>query len=218
MGGNGKNSRETRRRLVESACRLFAEKGYHNASISDICLHANANVAAVNYHFGDKKGLFQQVWRHGYDVATREYPICNSKEDMGRPEAYVRSFVSAMVGRIFDRGAAGCFSRIMFRAMANPAGNLEECHDEVFLSESRALREVVYYFLGNKGKKMLADICLLGILGPCLLLMLQGSPGRELFVDRNPDIKELEAMVDCFTRFVLAGMHAIKVFEKNGEE
>ncbi|MBW2127416.1 MAG: helix-turn-helix transcriptional regulator [Deltaproteobacteria bacterium] len=37
-----------------SACEVFAEKGYRAATIADICGRAKANVAAVNYYFGDK--------------------------------------------------------------------------------------------------------------------------------------------------------------------
>jgi len=218
MSGNGRNSRETRRRLIESACRLFAEKGYRNASISDICLNADTNVASVNYHFGDKKGLFKQVWQHGCDAAIEEYPVCDSKDETNGPEAHVRSFISASVGRIFDCGAAGCFSRIMAREMAEPAGRPEGSQEHILFSERRALREVILRFLGSKGTERQADLCMLSIVGPCLLLILQDPLGRESFIDEKPDPENLEAMVDDFIRFVLAGMHAIKVSGENGKD
>ena len=48
---------ETRERLLAAAGRLFAEQGYAATSLRDITRVADANVAAVNYHFGSKEGL-----------------------------------------------------------------------------------------------------------------------------------------------------------------
>ena len=45
--------RETRERLLKAAEALFAERGFKRVTVREICLAARANVAAVNYHFGD---------------------------------------------------------------------------------------------------------------------------------------------------------------------
>ena len=53
--------RETRERLLRTAARLFADRGFKKVTVRDICRTARANVAAVNYHFGDKLGLYREV-------------------------------------------------------------------------------------------------------------------------------------------------------------
>jgi AcrR family transcriptional regulator len=53
--------RETRDRLLTAAAALFAADGYSKVTVRDICRKARANVAAVNYHFGGKTGLYQEV-------------------------------------------------------------------------------------------------------------------------------------------------------------
>ncbi len=45
------------------AAHLFAEHGFDNVTVRDICQQARANVAAVNYHFGGKSGLYDEVLR-----------------------------------------------------------------------------------------------------------------------------------------------------------
>ena len=57
------HDKETRERLLSTAERLFAERGFSKVTIREICKSARANVAAVNYHFNGKKGLYDEVVR-----------------------------------------------------------------------------------------------------------------------------------------------------------
>src|SRR5258708_19580694 len=68
--------RETRERVLRSAAQLFADRGFKKVTIREICRTARANVAAVNYHFGDKFGLYREVMRSAIDRlrATSEAP------------------------------------------------------------------------------------------------------------------------------------------------
>ena len=52
---------DTRDRILDAARHLFAEHGYEGTSIRDITIAAEANVAAVGYHFGSKEGLYGDV-------------------------------------------------------------------------------------------------------------------------------------------------------------
>lgn len=51
----------TRNRLLDAAEQVFAEEGYRGASLRVISDKAAANIAASNYHFGGKEGLFRAV-------------------------------------------------------------------------------------------------------------------------------------------------------------
>ncbi|MBQ8173375.1 MAG: TetR/AcrR family transcriptional regulator [Mailhella sp.] len=60
-----KHSREdgevTRRHILETAVRLFAEHGYADTTSKMICREAGVNIAAVNYHFGSRDDLYRAV-------------------------------------------------------------------------------------------------------------------------------------------------------------
>ena len=61
-----KDDQSTRRRLLEAAGQVFAEKGFDRATGKEICARAAANTAAVNYHFGGMEGLYVAVVREAH--------------------------------------------------------------------------------------------------------------------------------------------------------
>lgn len=50
--------KDTRTKLLKTAARLFARKGYNGVSVRQIIQAAGTNISAINYHFGDKQGLY----------------------------------------------------------------------------------------------------------------------------------------------------------------
>ena len=70
---------EARQRLLLTALRLFAEKGFSKTSTRDIAQTAGVNIASIKYYFGDKAGLYRAAfvesmgpecssWSEGHDV------------------------------------------------------------------------------------------------------------------------------------------------------
>jgi AcrR family transcriptional regulator len=53
---------DTKHRLLDAAERLFAEHGFAATSLRAITAAAEANLAAVNYHFGSKEGIVRAVF------------------------------------------------------------------------------------------------------------------------------------------------------------
>ncbi len=58
-----KTEDSTREKLLTHAEVLFAQKGFHAVSIREITTAAGSNLAAVNYHFGNKENLYLAVFR-----------------------------------------------------------------------------------------------------------------------------------------------------------
>jgi AcrR family transcriptional regulator len=49
---------EARHRLLHTALRLFAQKGFSKTSTREIAREAGVNISAISYYFGDKEGLY----------------------------------------------------------------------------------------------------------------------------------------------------------------
>jgi AcrR family transcriptional regulator len=58
-----KEARVTRKRLLAAAEELFAQNGFDGTAIRDITAKANRGPAAVNYFFGDKRELYEELFR-----------------------------------------------------------------------------------------------------------------------------------------------------------
>src|SRR5271154_6140164 len=93
----------TRRQLLEAAGEVFAEAGFRDATVREICRRAAANVAAINYHFGDKETLYLEVLRYAHGKALAKYPPMLDLPDDAPPEKKLRAFVHSMLQRIFDK-------------------------------------------------------------------------------------------------------------------
>src|SRR6266404_2237331 len=84
----------TRAKLVNFAGRVFAARGYQATTVREICAAAGANVAAVNYHFGDKFGLYTEVLQQSVRAAQVE-AIQNALDQNAPPEDIFRAVIRA---------------------------------------------------------------------------------------------------------------------------
>ncbi|OQY59773.1 MAG: hypothetical protein B6245_04910 [Desulfobacteraceae bacterium 4572_88] len=59
--GTPKDSEKTKKKLIEAAGQLFAERGFSSVTVRDIAQKADANLSALNYHFRFKEALYSEV-------------------------------------------------------------------------------------------------------------------------------------------------------------
>src|SRR5579859_5566475 len=104
---------ETRRQLLEAAGGVFAEVGYQNATVREICRRAGANVAAVNYHFGDKENLYGEVIRYSHQKGYEKYPPFLGVPPDAPAEKRLQAFIYSMLLRIFEKDSTSWHGRVM---------------------------------------------------------------------------------------------------------
>lgn len=78
--------RDTRKHLLQASESLFIERGYEAMSLRQITTRARANLAAVNYHFGSKEALVQELLSQRLDRLNRERLALLSACEQQSPE------------------------------------------------------------------------------------------------------------------------------------
>ena len=72
--------------ILAVAARLFAERGYSNVSIRDVCKEAKTSAPMIYYYFKDKKGLFRAAVSEKLSLRAVHLPTPGDLRDEGRPE------------------------------------------------------------------------------------------------------------------------------------
>lgn len=79
---NAASEKDTKEKIIAQAKILFAQNGFEATSIRDICNAANVNVAAINYHFKNKNGLYQEIIERSYYELSQKIDTLH-KETIG---------------------------------------------------------------------------------------------------------------------------------------
>ena len=159
---------ETRAKLLDAAGQIFAEQGFRGASVRSICRLAGANVAAVNYHFGDKQGLYSQVIAHWAGVARQKYPLDAGDDAKAPPEARLRNFVRTILNRLLDESRPMWNVRLIAQEMVSPTESFDGVVKVFYKPTVEHLREIVREILGRGARDELVHRCTFSILGQCL--------------------------------------------------
>jgi len=92
---------DARTRILNVAGPIFAEKGFQATTIREICGQANVNVAAVNYHFGDKERLYTEAVKRAHQPSGQPDELLEWPPDT-TPETKLRDQIKAMLTRMLS--------------------------------------------------------------------------------------------------------------------
>ncbi len=207
-----KDGIKTRDRILSKACEVFAEKGYHDATIEEICKRAKSNIAAINYHFGSKDQLYARVWRCAFDEAIRAYPPEGGLGPEDPPEDRLRGAIHSLVGKTVDAGRIGHAGKLLLREMINPTDVIMHVKHEAISLLHERMHNLMRELLGPDASDEQLLMCQMSVVHQCIAI------GIDLFRGRMPEHMKLDApsddLVDILTehiwRFSLAGIEAVR--------
>ena len=198
---------ETRQHLLEAAGEVFAEAGFRNATVREICRRAGANIAAVNYHFGDKEHLYVELLRYSYGKTLEKYPPLLGLAADAPPEKKLRAFIHSLLLRIFDTGPTSWHGRLMAREMIEPSAALDSLVEERIRPMSNQLWQIVAEIIGRPLNDERVRLCAFSVVSQCVFYHHCRTVLSRLFPNEEPlDAAGIERLADHVTRFSLAAM------------
>jgi len=200
------DGRVTRNRLLHAACEVFAEKGYRNARVAEICHRAGANVAAVNYYFGDKASLYAEAWEYAFN----EYAMPESPLPMqSNPESQLKSHIYFLIQNFMEKGLEGNFTRLYLMELANPTGLIRDSWHDMIKPRRQKLIGIIEKILGVKTTDEAVLFCELSIISQCRSLLTINRSDLEYLLGQplSPDL--IKRLADHIARFSIAGIGAV---------
>jgi AcrR family transcriptional regulator len=205
---------DTRTRLLEAAGEVFAEKGFQAATVREICSRAGANLAAINYYFGDKLRLYVAVvgYAHG-DEANRPLPDFPPGTP---PEVKLRKFVEQSLATPRDREGPAWRHKLMMRELAEPTDACMALVDAYIRPKARVLDVIVAELLPEMGESD-RQLVAFSVVGQCLFHRVHCPIASLLIGEENYRALDVARLADHITRFSLAALGRHMPLDADGQ-
>ncbi|HRE14800.1 MAG TPA: CerR family C-terminal domain-containing protein [Usitatibacteraceae bacterium] len=199
---------ETVRRILEAAAHEFARHGFVAARIRDIVDQAGVNLAAVNYHFGGKEGLYRETLamlaRRSRDEVPRESPEVRALP----PEDQLRIFTRVILHRFLGGTQASPMARVFAHELLDPTPAFDDMLVGVAGPQFERLATIVGHLLGPRAGAQDVALAAFAITGQWSFYLF----GRAAFERLDPALARDPALIDRLTDqicdFSLAGLAA----------
>ncbi len=135
-------------RLLQVAVEVFAECGFRDATVREICSRAHVNVASVNYYFRSKEALYTQALTFAFREANRLYPQDAALNTSLPPEQRLALFIGSFLHKLLDDSHLGLHGKLIAREIADPTKALDEIIETAIVPQFALLQEIIQQILG----------------------------------------------------------------------
>lgn len=194
----------TKARIIEMAGRLFAERGYGDATSKEICEQANVSITSVNYHFGSRDGLYMAVLREMHDFFSCPEQLAEMEKSSRPPHEKLTLIMQRMVAMMFDNDRWQI--RLWAREMLSPSVvGIQEMRERGHTGIG-VLLKVIGEITGLAPETPDLKACFVNVMSPFIFLLLKDknthSPHREIFDLSPPEV------LARLQKFIFAGLDA----------
>ena len=198
---------ETRDRLFKAAERLFADRGFKRVTVRDICRAARANVAAVNYHFGNKLGLYREVLQSAID-AMRATNDAARKAGAGQTaEEQLRRYIAVFIRKLLGPGS-DTVHKLVTREMNDPTPVLDALVEQAVRPRVDYLSGLIAEIIGCPPTDQRVLRCVASVQAQSIAY-LPNPIATRLGLANKPTAANLADIAEHIAEFSLAGVHAV---------
>src|SRR5262245_57330074 len=196
---------DTKARLIDAAGEAFAERGYDAVGVREICQQAEANVAAVNYHFGDKRELYVACLRHAQTCRVDELTPPNWPADLPAADK-LRAFIRGMLESKLGSSRPRWHLELMLREMARPTDACREIVEDYVRPMADTLAAILQELVPGWSRNQQSWLIGFGIVSQVLFFYVHQPVIRILMGEEGFDSLTLDLLTDHITRYSLAAI------------
>ena len=177
-------------RLLDAAEKLFSENGYDTTTVRDLTSAANCNIAAVNYHFGGKEGLYKQMFRRHLEMVFTQHrqrvdAVMNSPEPT--LEKLLRAVVATSLEKVYAFDQRIPVLKLLVRECLNPQFKEEDFVGEDILRDFLSQLGIYFTRLVPELDEKTAMMCVFSVEGLVMHPMLFYDYYSKLFFEVEQD-------------------------------
>lgn len=202
----------TQQRLLQAAGEVFAEKGYHAATVREICARAGVhNIAAINYYFRDKENLYAETLRFAarsplYENLSGEWP--QTKDPVEKLRWFIGLLVEKIVVACRDRPV--WHMQLMFRELSQPSPIGERIGKEFIRPVYEALWTILREALPPEVPERKLHLISFSIVGQCMYHRLARHVIRLMVGDEEQQTYDAETLTEHITEFSCRALGLVK--------
>jgi len=200
----------TREQLLETAGRVFSEKGYDGSTGKEICERCGANVAAVVYHFGGMENLYREVLHEARRRLAPSETLAAGVASEADPRKKLEIFIGMLASRMTGPASATWAARLISRELLSPTPIFEEIRNKEMRGRAAVLRGIVSELMQlPEDHPAVARSCI-NIMAPFGVLLLLGPERVQRafpVLSFGPDA--MEELARHMVEFALGGIAAV---------
>ncbi|MDQ0571350.1 AcrR family transcriptional regulator [Variovorax paradoxus] len=195
----------TRLHILETAGQLFAERGFAESTSKEICTRAGTNMAAVNYHFGSRDGLYEAVLIEAHRQLVSIDELVSLASVPTDPRLKLRTFLAHLV-ELGSQPKAPWGFRVVLREALSPSPAMPVLIRRAVLPKAKLIRGLIGGIMGLPDDHPSVQRAMLFVVLPCIVMTV--AP-KDLRNEVLPALKNTEGLSDDLMRYVFAGLDAI---------
>jgi TetR/AcrR family transcriptional regulator, regulator of cefoperazone and chloramphenicol sensitivity len=195
----------TRAHILGTAGQLFAERGFANVTSKEICTQAGANLAAINYHFGSRDGLYEAVLLAAHDQLLDIDVMAGIAAGAGDAKGKFRLIYGGILAQVINRDA-GWALRVMMRELLAPSESMQGLAHKAVMPKAKLMKGVLAELLGVAPDHAVVERALAFVMTQAMgMLLVPKDIGLPFSLERDS-----AALQQDLLSYVLAGLEALR--------
>src|SRR5258708_8240135 len=199
----------TRQKLLDAAAEVFAEIGYHRATVREICARGGVTGALVKYHFGDKLELYTQVLQGLFSAAKIE-AVRAAFNQKAPPETILREVVKARLRGVAASDQKGWLFRILTHEIAQPTPAMARIINTVSRPLYNQMCEIIGTLIGLPAADEKTRLCAHSIMGQIMFYVLARPLLNRVWPELKMTPEQMEQIAGHVTEFSLAYLRQVR--------
>lgn len=205
---------DTRQKLIDCAGQVFSQKGFEATTVREVCQAAEANIAAIHYHFGDKERLYIECVKQAHcqqGLVQFSWPEGTSSEQK------LTDMVTHMLNMMLATDTPAWHIELMMRELARPTDACRALVEEFISPMFAQLLSIVSEMLPAESPTIVRQQTTFSVVAQCLLYRYHRPIGRLLVGEEQfQRLLHVEPVAHQIVQFSLGGIRETAHFVRAG--